>query len=302
MFRQVPLHLFVELCLLCVVGRGLGLLEQGVIVRVLIVDKVVVRRRGEPLQQRPGSHVGGVYAYHGGLELPVSVHLAEPGTPLHRLNLRGDAHGLQLLHQHSGRVDVGLIVGGDGDGHGEPVGIPGLRQQLPGPLRVIGIIVCQVLHKIFLKRRVHTGADGAAVPVEGHIDDLLFVHGVAQGLPDLFIVERLRGVVQIQRLHQIHRAFQHLEVIPQLGGLGAGQVGEHVDGSALQAHYQAVRVLNDPEGHLVQLGRGAPVAVKPLQNDGVLGCPGDEFERPRAHRGGGLVRIVLRQDGQSQIG
>ena len=77
-FRQVPLHLFVELCLLCVVGRGLGLLEQGVIVRVLIVDKVVVRRRGEPLQQRPGSHVGGVYAYHGGLELPVSVHLAEP--------------------------------------------------------------------------------------------------------------------------------------------------------------------------------------------------------------------------------
>ena len=110
-FRQVPLHLFVELCLLCVVGRGLGLLEQGVIVRVLIVDKVVVRRRGEPLQQRPGSHVGGVYAYHGGLELPVSVHLAEPGTPLHRLNLRGDAHGLQLLHQHSGRVDVGLIVG-----------------------------------------------------------------------------------------------------------------------------------------------------------------------------------------------
>ncbi|SCI74110.1 Uncharacterised protein [uncultured Blautia sp.] len=79
-------------------------------------------------------------------------------------------------------------------------------------------------------------------------------------------------------------------------------MGEHVDGSALQAHYQAVRVLNDPEGHLVQLGRGAPVAVKPLQNDGVLGCPGDEFERPRAHRGGGLVRIVLRQDGQSQIG
>ena len=211
---------------------------------------------------------------------------------------------------------MGLIVGGDGDGHGEPVGIPGLRQQLPGPLRVIGIIVCQVLHKIFLKRRIHTGADGAAVPVEGHVNDLLFVHGVAQGLPDLFIVERLRGVVQIQRLHQIHRAFQHLEVIPQLGGLGAGQVGEHVDGSALQAHHQAVRVLNDPEGHLVQLGRGAPVlvellddevlldpvAVKLLQNDGVLGCPGDEFERPRAHRGGGLVRIVLRQDGQSQIG
>ena len=302
MLRQVPLHLLVELCLLRVVRRSLGLLEQGVIVRVLIVDKVVVRRGDEPLQQGPGGHVGGVHADHRGLELAVGVSLIHPGPPVHRLDLRCDAHRPQLFHQHGGGVDVGLVVGGDRDGHGEPVRIPRLRQKLPGPVRVIGVIVCQVLHKIFLEGRIHAGADGAAVPVKGQIDDLLLVHGIAQGLPHQLVVEGLHGVVQVQGLYQVHGALQHLEVVPQLGHLGAGQVGEHVDGPALQAHHQAVRVLDDPEGHLVQLGRGAPVVVEPLQNDGVLGCPGHELEGPGAHRSGVLLRIVLRQDGQGQIG
>lgn len=47
----------------------------------------------------------------------------------------------------------------------------------------------------------------------------------------------------------------HVEVLAQLGHLGAGQMGAQVDGTALEAHQQAVGVFDDLKGHLIQLGR-----------------------------------------------
>ena len=103
-----------------------------------------------------------------------------------------------------------------------------------------------------------------AVPGEGDVNDLLFVHGVAQRLPDPNVVKGLFAVVEIQGLYQVHGALFDIEAVLKLGGLGAAEVGEQVYRPALEADDNAVRVLHNLKGHPIQIGRGAPVAVKPL--------------------------------------
>ena len=163
-------------------------------------------------------------------------------------------------------------------------------------------MVGQAVVKVLAEGGIHAGADGAAVAVEGQVDDGLLVHGVAQGLPDADIVEGLLGVVQVQSLDQVHGALFHIEVIAQLGHLSAGQVGEHVDGAALEAHHDAVGVLNDLVGHLVQIGGGAPVFIELFQDDGVLGGAGHKLEGPGAHGGGVLLVIIHGQNGRCHVG
>ena len=197
---------------------------------------------------------------------------------------------------------MGLVVGGNGNGHLKAVGIAGIGQEALRLFHVLSVIIGQAFVKILAEGGVHAGANGAAVAVKGQVDDALLVHGVAQGLPDPHIVKGLLRVVQVQGLHQVHGALGHVEIVAQLGHLGAGQVGAQVDGAALKAHHQAVGVLHDLEGHLVQIRGGAPILVKLLQNDVVLGGPGDELERAGAHGGGILLVVIGRQDGGGHIG
>ena len=132
------------------------------------------------------------------LELAAGIHVGHPTLPLDGLDDSIDAHGLQLLHQHRGGVHVGLVVGGDGNGHVEAVWIAGLGQQLHSLVRVVGVVIGQAVVKILGEGRVHAGADQGAVTVKGQVQNLLPVHGVAQGLTNQLVVEGLRGIVQIQ--------------------------------------------------------------------------------------------------------
>ena len=78
-------------------------------------------------------------------------------------------------------------------------------------------------------------------------------------------------------------------------------MGEQIHGTALEAHDDAVGILKDLEGHLVQLGGGAPVSAVLLHDDGLLCGARDELEGAGAHGLGVLLGIVGGQNGQSQV-
>ena len=196
---------------------------------------------------------------------------------------------------------MGLIVIGHGDGHVEPVGITGLGQELLGLFHAVGILIHQLRQEILGKRGIDAAAHGGAVAVGHHVHDALPVDGIAQGLAHQLVVEGLGLVVQIDGLHQVHGALQHLEVLVQLGGLGGGQVGAQVDGPAVQVHHQSVGIFADLIGDLVQPRRGAPVILEPLHDEILLGGPGHEPEGAGAHRSRVLIFIVRGDDGGRHI-
>ena len=197
---------------------------------------------------------------------------------------------------------MGGIVGGHGDGHIKAVGIARIGQQGLGLLHVVGVVIGQAVVKILAKGGVHAGADEASVSVEGQVQDLLAIHGIAQGLAHPHIVKGLFGVIEVKGLHQVHGALGDVEIISQLGGPGAGHMGAQIHRPALKAHEDAVGILHDLEGHLVQLGGDAPVVLKPLQHHIVLGGTGDVLERAGAHRRGVLPVIVPGQNGGGEVG
>ena len=192
---------------------------------------------------------------------------------------------------------MGGVVGGHGDGHGEPVGVPGVSQQLLGLVHVVGIGVGQACVKVLGERRIDGGADLGAVALAGQVEDLVHVHGIAHGLADLLVVEGLHVVVQVQGLDQVHGALQGLV------GAGAdgvhlvdGQVTGHVHRAGAQGGHEGVGVLIDLEGDLVQVGLLAPVVGELLHDQVLLHGAGDELEGAGAHGGGGLVGVVRRDD------
>ena len=197
---------------------------------------------------------------------------------------------------------MGLIVGRDGDGQVKAVWIARLRQQLFGFGNVLRVVIGQAVVKILAEGGVHAGPDGLSVAVGNEIQNLLLVDGVAQGLPHLLVVQRGRGVVQIQGLHQIHGAFQNGILVSQLGNLSGGQMGAEVHRPALERLHQGVGVFNDFEGHLVQRGGSAPIIVKPFQHNGFLRGAGDKTEGAGAHRRGVLLVVVPGHDGGGEIG
>ena len=192
---------------------------------------------------------------------------------------------------------MGGVVGGDGDGHGEPVGIARLGQQLLGLLRVIGVGVVEALIVVLGEGGVDGGAHLGAVALGGEFHDLVHVDGIAQSLADLLIVEGLHVVVQVQGLHQVHGTLQGL-VGPLADGvhLVDGQVDGHVHRLCRQGRHQGVGVLKDLEGHLVQGSPLAPVVGKLLHHQVLLHRPGHEPEGPGAHGGGGLVGVIVGDD------
>ena len=183
-----------------------------------------------------------------------------------------------------------------------PSGIAGLRQQLHGPLRVIGVVVRQILHENTSGRPGTCWSRWGCRTRQRQIDDLLLVHGIAQGLPDLLVLKGSTALFRYRACTRFMVPSRIWKSSPSWAAWVVVRWGEQVDGPALEAHHQAVRILDDAEGHLVQLRRGAPVIGEPLQDDGVLSRPGDELEGPRAHGGGVLPVVVRRQDGQRQIG
>ena len=165
----------------------------------------------------------------------------------------------------------------------------------------MGILIHQLRQEILGKRGIDAAAHGGAVAVGHHIHDALPVDGIAQGLAHQLVVKGLGLVVQIDGLHQVHGALQHLEIAVELGRLGRGQVGAQVDGRAVEVHHQGVGVLADLIGDLVQPRGGAPVILKALHDEVLLGGAGHEPERAGAHRGGGLVGIVGGNDSRRHI-
>ena len=195
---------------------------------------------------------------------------------------------------------MGLIVGGHGDGHVKAIGISGLRQQLLALGRIVGVVFRQLRQEILGQLGIDAAAHGGAVTVRHDVHDLLPVDGVAHGLPHLLVVEGLRGVVEIHRLHQIHGALQHGQIAAQLRRLRAGQVSAQIHAAALQGHHQRGGILIDLIRHFAESGGSAPVIVKALQHDVLLRRAGRQLEGARAGDKARLRIAVLGNDGRRQ--
>ena len=76
----------------------------------------------------------------------------------------------------------------------------------------------------------------------------------------------------------------------------------NIQSAALQAHQQALGVLNDLVSDTVQVRRGAPICVELLQHDGILCHAGDKLEGAGTHRGGILLVVISGQDGGGHEG
>ena len=195
---------------------------------------------------------------------------------------------------------MGLVVGGHGDGHVKAVGIAGLGQQLLALGGIIAVVVHQLRQEVLGQLGIDAAAHGGAVAVSHNVHDLLTVDGVAHGLPYLFVVKGCSGVVEIHRLHQIHGALGNGEVIAQLSGLCAGQVGADIHAAALQSHHQRGRILIDLIRYLADLGGSAPIVVKALHDDVLLGRAGHQLEGAGAGDEAGLTLAALGNDGRRQ--
>ena len=191
---------------------------------------------------------------------------------------------------------MGRIVAGHLDGEGEAVGIARLGQQFLGLLHIVGIGVSQRSIEILLKAGVHGGTHLGAVTVRGQFHHGIRIHGIAHGLTHLLIVEGSDGIVQVDGLHQIHGALQHIVAVGQGVDLIAGQVGHQIQAAGVQRGHHGGVVLKDLVGHLVQLGLLAVVIGVLLQHYILLHAAGDVLEGAGADGLGRLLGIVLGHD------
>ena len=303
MFGQVLLHILVDLDLLCVVVALDGLREQLVIFRVVIVHEVVVCVGSESLQKASGCQGICRKADHRRLEIPAAISLLEPCVPLYLVERRVDADFLELLSDDFRSVAVRLVVGRDRNDQIKSVGIARLCKKLFGFCRIRCVVIGQALVKILRKCREHVGSDRESVAVEGQIQNALSVDRVAHCLADQLVVKRSPRIVEIKRLHEVHRALLDIEVLlAQLRSLRAGQVGDQIQSAALKAHDQAFRALIDLIGHLVDVRGRSPVISEFLKLDRFLCRAGDELIRACADGRRVLFVIVSGNDGQRKKG
>jgi hypothetical protein len=116
------------------------------------------------------------------------------------------------------------------------------------------------------------GADRRAVAEHGTVDDRLAVDRMGDRLAHLDVVERRLLVVHGENGLTLGRAGDHLETrigleLDQVLGRGEGRIGVKI-----ARHHRGKgrgRVGDELEGHLVELDRGAPVAVVTAEFDPV---------------------------------
>ena len=194
------------------------------------------------------------------------------------------------------------VVGGNGDHQREPVRIAGLSKQLLGLFHVRGIVIGQLGHEVFAKSGIDAAAQRRAAAVREEEHDLLAVDGIAQRLPHPNVAERLDGVVQIHRLHQIHRALEDGEIAAQLIGLHLCQMRAEIHSARLKRHDNRRGVVKNAKFHLFQLRLLAPVLVEALDDEVLLRRAGNEAEGARANRRGGLPVVIRGDDGRRKSG
>ena len=106
-------------------------------------------------------------------------------------------------------------------------------------------------------------------------------------------------MVEVEGLHQVHGALQHLIAVGEVAHLVGGQVGHQVQGPAVQGGKEGVGVLIDPVGHPVQVGRRPVVVLVPFQDDVLLDAAGDELEGAGTDGLGGLLFVAGGHDGDA---
>ena len=132
--------------------------------------------------------------------------------------------------------------------------------------------------------------------VRRQLQDAVHIHSIAQSLTHTHIVEGLFGVIEIQRLHQVHGALQHRVLIAEVLSLGHGQVHNQVHRTTVERRHQRGGILIDLQRHAVHLGTFAPVVAELFQYDVFLHTARNIPERPGADRRGGLLGIIVRND------
>ena len=160
----------------------------------------------------------------------------------------------------------------------------------------MGIGIGQRRVEVLAKGGIHGGAHLGAVPVGGQRQHAVHVHGIAQRLTHQLVVKGRHGVVQVDRLHQVHGALQHLVAVAEVVDLIHGHVCHQIQGTAVQCSEQRGAILIDLVGHLVQVGGLSIVFHVSLQDNILLHAAGNILEGSGAHGLGGLVCVVSGHD------
>ena len=117
------LELFVKLCLLGIVGAGNGSCKGLIVLCARKVDKVVARVACEAFKHGARCHHSCVNTYDGGLIVASEIGLTQPCFPVNKLDVHRNTDRLKLLRNDLSRINMGLIVGGNGAVKGKAVGI-----------------------------------------------------------------------------------------------------------------------------------------------------------------------------------
>ena len=136
--------------------------------------------------------------------------------------------------------------------------------------------------------------------VGDHVEDLLAVDGIADGLTHLLVIEGCGIVVEVDRLHKVHGALEDGVAVGQLRRLGGGQLRAQIHRAGLQGVDEGGGIVIDLEGDLAERGLGAPVLVELLDDEVLLDGAGAELERAGAAGLGVELVIVRRHDGSRQ--
>ena len=131
-----------------------------------------------------------------------------------------------------------LVVARDGDRHLKAVRIAGLGEERLRLLDVLLVVIRQGLVKVLAERREHGAADAHAVAVAHEGDDLVNVHGIAQRLTDADVVKRGDGVVEVERLHELHGVLVDVEAVLDRLGLIGREVRADVDGAGFEREHE----------------------------------------------------------------
>ena len=288
--------LFVQLGSLGIVRRCLCLLVDLVVLLVGIIEHILVGVAGIALQHGSRGQGCGIKAHNGRLVVPVGVHIVEPGGPVDLLNLGGNAHCGQLLHEDFGGLYVRRVIGGNLDCEGKAIAIARLFQQRLGLFCVTAIEITERLVKVLGKGRIHSGTHLGAVSILGQLQNAVHIHRIAQGLTHPLVIEGLLAVVQIQRLNQIHRTFQDIVVVIEIGDVLHRQMGTYVDRAGVQCRHHGGCIFINLVGDLVQIGWRTVVVRILFQNHVLLDGAGLELEGTGTDGLGLIVCIILRSD------
>ena len=245
---------------------------SGVIIGIVKIDEIIARGGNKSGKQGAWRQGRGIHAHHRSLVISFRIDVGQPAVPFNQVNVSCYA---DFSAAPPGPRRCRCAAGswrGHGDGEGKSVFISGFLPEALWPSRFTAYISESSGIKIFSKAGEHAAADGRSLSFGNHVHDSLGIDCIAKRLPHSFIGKRLRRIVQVERLHQVHGSLQHLVIISQLVPPGRWSLWQTYQWSRRLKSMTMESVLAHTfEGNMLDIGRSSPVIVEFLYDKILLG-------------------------------